>query len=162
MRYGQGRIAFADRMGKAGTEIVSGNRTVGANCIRQHKVARETESGRKNENEKQNENEFFGQTLTRVYPIKQAYSVPLQSDILLHTMSSIPAIAFEGVTKQFGSFTAVNDLSFEVPQGSIFGFLGPNGSGKSTSLRMMMDLIRPTSGDIRLFGQSMTSHSIKD
>lgn len=79
----------------------------------------------------------------------------MQSDILLHTMSSIPAIAFEGVTKQFGSFTAVNDLSFEVPQGSIFGFLGPNGSGKSTSLRMMLDLIRPTSGHIQLFGESL-------
>lgn len=73
-------------------------------------------------------------------------------------MGSIPALAFDAVTKQFGHFTAVDQLSFEVPQGAIFGFLGPNGSGKSTSLRMMMDLIRPTSGEVRCFGTSMQTH----
>ncbi|MGI9191071.1 MAG: ABC transporter ATP-binding protein [Chitinophagaceae bacterium] len=71
-------------------------------------------------------------------------------------MATAPAISFEQVTKQFGAFTAVNQLSFEVPQGALFGFLGPNGSGKSTSLRMILDLIRPTDGRIQLFGESLS------
>ncbi len=65
------------------------------------------------------------------------------------------AILLENVTKNFNDFTAVNDLSFEVKAGDIYGFLGPNGSGKSTTLRMIMSLIKPTSGSIQLFGQSL-------
>ena len=65
------------------------------------------------------------------------------------------AILLENVTKNFNDFTAVNELSFEVKAGDIYGFLGPNGSGKSTTLRMIMALIKPTSGSIRLFGQSL-------
>ncbi len=67
----------------------------------------------------------------------------------------ISAILLENVTKNFNDFTAVNELSFEVKAGDIYGFLGPNGSGKSTTLRMIMALIKPTSGSIRLFGQSL-------
>ncbi|GBL35814.1 uncharacterized ABC transporter ATP-binding protein YhcH [Filimonas sp.] len=65
------------------------------------------------------------------------------------------AILLENVTKNFKDFTAVNDLSFEVKAGDVYGFLGPNGSGKSTTLRMIMALIKPTSGSIQLFGQSL-------
>jgi len=65
------------------------------------------------------------------------------------------AVQLENLTKKFGDFTAVDSLSFSVPQGSIFGFLGPNGSGKSTTLRMMLSLIKPTSGHIELFGSSL-------
>ena len=50
------------------------------------------------------------------------------------------------LTKQFGSFTAVNDVSFGVRKGEIFGFLGPNGCGKSTTIRMVCGLLSPTSG----------------
>jgi ABC-2 type transport system ATP-binding protein len=57
------------------------------------------------------------------------------------------------VVKQFGDFTAVHDLSFEVPEGGIFGFLGANGAGKTTSLRMALDILRPTAGAIRVLGQ---------
>jgi len=66
-----------------------------------------------------------------------------------------PAISLENVTKKFKDFTAVNELSFDVNAGDIYGFLGPNGSGKSTTLRMIMSLIKPTSGAIRLFGDSL-------
>ena len=54
-----------------------------------------------------------------------------------------PCIAVEGVSKAFGSFVAVDNLSFEIPAGIICGFLGPNGAGKTTTVRMMLDIIRP-------------------
>ena len=66
-----------------------------------------------------------------------------------------PAIRLEQVTKQFGSFTAVSNLDMEVKAGEIYGFLGPNGSGKSTTLRMLLSLIKPTSGNIEVFGHNM-------
>jgi ABC-type multidrug transport system ATPase subunit len=66
-----------------------------------------------------------------------------------------PAIALEKVNKQFGTFTAVDNLSMEVKAGEIYGFLGPNGSGKSTTLRMLLDLIKPTSGKVSIFGHDM-------
>lgn len=65
------------------------------------------------------------------------------------------AIEVEHITKKFGDLVAVNNLSFQVPQGEIFGFLGPNGSGKSTTLRMMLSLIKPNAGSIKLFGQDL-------
>ena len=51
-----------------------------------------------------------------------------------------------GLTKRFGSFTAVNNISFSVKRGEIFGLLGPNGAGKSTTFKMMCGLLRPTAG----------------
>lgn len=65
------------------------------------------------------------------------------------------AIALEKVSKQFGQFTAVDNLTMEVKSGEIYGFLGPNGSGKSTTLRMLLALIKPTSGKISIFGHDM-------
>lgn len=59
-------------------------------------------------------------------------------------------LKLDHVVKRFGDFTAVNDLSFEVPEGGIFGFLGGNGAGKTTSLRIALDIIRPTSGSITI------------
>src|SRR6201986_4906044 len=56
------------------------------------------------------------------------------------------------LTKRFGEFTAVNDVSFSVPHGQIFAFLGPNGAGKSTTIKMLTTLLNPTSGDIKLNG----------
>jgi len=57
-----------------------------------------------------------------------------------------PAILVEGLTKKFGPFTAVNDLSFNVQRGEIFGFLGANGAGKSTTIRMLVGLLEPSGG----------------
>jgi len=56
------------------------------------------------------------------------------------------AIEVQNLTKKFGSFTAVDNISFQIPTGSIFGFLGPNGSGKSTTIRMLCGVLTPTSG----------------
>lgn len=63
-------------------------------------------------------------------------------------------IEFDGLTKRYGRLTAVDGLTFGVPQGSLFGFLGANGAGKSTTLKMLMGLVRPTSGAFHLFGES--------
>ena len=62
------------------------------------------------------------------------------------------ALALEGLTKKFGNFVAVDQLSLEVSPGQMVGFLGPNGAGKSTTLYMIPRLVRPTSGRIRMFG----------
>ncbi len=59
------------------------------------------------------------------------------------------------LSKQFGKFTAVEDVSFDVYRGDVFGFLGPNGAGKSTTIRAMLSLITPTSGEINLFGRPL-------
>jgi ABC-2 type transport system ATP-binding protein len=67
-------------------------------------------------------------------------------------MPSGVTIRFEGVSKHFGSVQAVNDLSFTVEPGRVTGFLGPNGAGKTTSLRMLLGLVRPTSGSATFGG----------
>jgi ABC-type multidrug transport system ATPase subunit len=64
-------------------------------------------------------------------------------------------VQVKGLTKQFKNLTAVNDLSFSVNEGDVYGFLGQNGAGKSTSIRMMLTLIEPTSGQIELFGMDL-------
>ena len=61
-------------------------------------------------------------------------------------------IEVNGLTKKFGSFTAVDDLSFTVEPGQITGFLGPNGAGKTTTLRMILDLVQPTAGTATIDG----------
>ena len=65
------------------------------------------------------------------------------------------AIQISNLTKRFKSFTAVDDLSFSVNQGDVYGFLGQNGAGKSTTIRMMLSLIKPSEGDIQIFGLSL-------
>ncbi len=61
-------------------------------------------------------------------------------------------IEISGLTKRFGELTAVNNLSLTIPRGEFFGFLGPNGAGKTTTIKMMVGLLRPTSGFVRLGG----------
>lgn len=63
-----------------------------------------------------------------------------------------------GLTKQFNNVTAVQDLSFSVYEGDVYGFLGQNGAGKSTSIRMLLTLIEPTIGEIEIFGKKITSN----
>lgn len=62
------------------------------------------------------------------------------------------AIDVENLTKKFDNFTAVNNISFKIPRGKIFGFLGPNGSGKSTTIRMLCGVLTPSSGRGSVFG----------
>ncbi|HMJ07446.1 MAG TPA: ATP-binding cassette domain-containing protein, partial [Pyrinomonadaceae bacterium] len=62
----------------------------------------------------------------------------------------------ENVTKRFGEFTAVDDLSFDVRAGRVFGFLGPNGAGKTTTIRMIVGIMAPDRGSIEFFGERMS------
>lgn len=70
-------------------------------------------------------------------------------------MNQEPIIEIKGLQKQFGSFTAVKDVSFTVRKGDVFGFLGPNGAGKSTTMRCMLSLIKPNAGQIHIFGKNL-------
>ncbi|HUF77731.1 MAG TPA: ATP-binding cassette domain-containing protein [Thermoanaerobaculia bacterium] len=65
-----------------------------------------------------------------------------------------PRLQLIDVRKAYGDFLAVDGVSLEVPPGTIFGLLGPNGAGKTTTLRMILDIIAPDSGEIRLFGRT--------
>jgi ABC-2 type transport system ATP-binding protein len=67
------------------------------------------------------------------------------------------AIDIQHVTKTYGPVVAVDDLSFAVPEGSIYGFIGPNGSGKTTTLRMILHIIEADRGAIRVFGETLRS-----
>lgn len=73
-------------------------------------------------------------------------------------------IECEGLTRRFGTFTAVDHVTFSVAKGSIFGFLGPNGSGKSTVIRMLCGILEPTEGTARIGGHDVIqdTESIKD
>ncbi len=98
---------------------------------------------------------------------EQAAKVPDGGELRLPPISDtnkghLPAVQVQHLTRRFGSFTAVDDLSFTVQQGEIFGFLGPNGAGKSTTIRMLCGLLGPTSGtgtvggsDIRLEAETI-------
>ncbi|KAA2261657.1 alpha/beta fold hydrolase [Solihabitans fulvus] len=75
-----------------------------------------------------------------------------RSDDVDPELTGVPLV-IEGLTKSYpGGLTAVNDLSFRVEHGQVLGLLGPNGAGKTTTLRMMMGLIKPSAGQIRVFG----------
>ncbi len=67
------------------------------------------------------------------------------------------ALEFEGVSKSFAEKNVIRDISFSVEQGEIFGLLGPNGAGKTTLIRLLLDIIKPDSGEIRVFGGTLTS-----
>ena len=71
-------------------------------------------------------------------------------------MSSI--IDVRRLTKSFKEINAVDDLTFTVPERGVYGFLGQNGAGKSTTIRMLLSLIRPTDGEIRIFGLDLSTH----
>jgi len=66
------------------------------------------------------------------------------------------SVVLDHITKRFGEFTAVNDLSLAVSAGRIFGLLGPNGAGKTTTIRMIVNITAPDSGRITVFGQQIT------
>ena len=69
-----------------------------------------------------------------------------------------PIIEVKNLSKKFGTFEAVKDVSFTVNKGDVFGFLGPNGAGKSTTIRCMLSLIAPNSGTIAIFGKNLANH----
>ncbi len=67
-------------------------------------------------------------------------------------MSPLPVIYVDNLTRHFGSFVAVDHVSFELNEGEILGYLGPNGSGKTTTIRMLLGLLKPTSGEAYVLG----------
>ena len=69
-------------------------------------------------------------------------------------------IEIERLTKRFGAFTAVDDVSFSVARGEVLGFLGPNGAGKSTTMRMLAGFMTPTSGTARICGQDVVDRPV--
>jgi len=73
---------------------------------------------------------------------------------------AIPAISTRGLTRRFGDFIAVDDVTFSVAPGQFFGFLGPNGAGKSTTIKMLTGLLEPTAGEIEILGQRFTASSL--
>jgi len=70
-------------------------------------------------------------------------------------------IRLEGLTKRYGTFTAVNGIELHVPRGELFGFLGPNGAGKTTTLRMIAGILRPTAGRILLGGVDLIAEPMR-
>ena len=71
---------------------------------------------------------------------------------------SPPLIEVRNLTKRFGDFVAVDNISFEIQEGEILGLLGPNGAGKTTTIHMLLGLITPTAGSIRIFGLDLAEH----
>jgi len=69
-------------------------------------------------------------------------------------------IEIEGLTKKFGAFTAVDDVSFQVARGEVLGFLGPNGAGKSTTMRMLAGFMTPSAGTARICGHDVRTDSV--
>lgn len=69
-----------------------------------------------------------------------------------------PIVQVRHLTKRFGDFVAVNDISFDIQPGEILGLLGPNGAGKTTTIQMMLGLITPTGGTIRMFALDLATH----
>ena len=70
------------------------------------------------------------------------------------TTQAPPVIETDALTKRFGSVVAVDHLSLRVERGGVFGLLGPNGSGKTTTIGMLLGLVAPSSGSVRLFGRT--------
>jgi ABC-2 type transport system ATP-binding protein len=71
----------------------------------------------------------------------------------------MPSVEVSHIVKSFADKAAVDDLSFSVAQGEIFGLIGPNGAGKTTTIRMMMDIMKPDSGEISVFGEKLSEAS---
>lgn len=75
--------------------------------------------------------------------------------------ASEPAILLDGVSKRFGDVVAVRDLDLAVPPGTVYGLLGPNGAGKTTTIRIVLDILGPDEGEVRVFG-SRVDDSVRD
>jgi len=71
----------------------------------------------------------------------------------------VPAVEVSHIVKSYADKAVVNDLSFSVAQGEVFGLIGPNGAGKTTTIRMMMDIIKPDSGEVTVLGEKLSEAS---
>lgn len=73
-------------------------------------------------------------------------------------MANAPDLEVHKLVKKYGSFHAVDGISFTVPKGKVIGFLGPNGAGKTTTIQILLGITLPTSGEIRFFGEDFSTH----
>lgn len=73
---------------------------------------------------------------------------------------STPILKVDHLIKYYGSFLAIDDISFEIPKGKVVGFLGPNGAGKTTTIQILLGITSPTSGSIQYFGHNFHSHKM--
>jgi len=89
-------------------------------------------------------------------PCESGQNPPASAD-----RTSPPAISIRGLTKRYGPLTALNDLNLDIDRGESFGFLGLNGAGKTTAIRLLLDLLRPTSGQAFIFGYDCWSGGIE-
>ncbi|WP_257349951.1 ABC transporter ATP-binding protein [Pseudalkalibacillus decolorationis] len=76
------------------------------------------------------------------------------------TSSNEVLISTNGLTKQFGEQTSVDNVDLQINRGQIFGFLGPNGAGKTTTIRMLLGLMKPTKGEVKLFDKSFNNNRL--
>jgi ABC-2 type transport system ATP-binding protein len=90
----------------------------------------------------------------RLYAVSLAdsHEIRNQNAFVYSVGDDMRVLHLDGVTKRFGDFVAVDNLSFAVDDGQVVGFLGANGAGKTTTLRMILDILRPTSGNIEVLG----------
>jgi ABC-2 type transport system ATP-binding protein len=86
-------------------------------------------------------------------PIMDRAAIERSAPPTLTPPISTPALRVEGLTKRFGEVIAVDDLTLEVPRGTVFGFLGPNGAGKTTTIGMLLGLVHPTRGRVEVLGR---------
>src|SRR5258708_5801422 len=70
----------------------------------------------------------------------------------------VDILEVQNLTKKFGDFVAVNDISFSLKEGEILGVLGPNGAGKTTSIQMLLGILKPTTGNVHYFGKNFFDH----
>jgi ABC-2 type transport system ATP-binding protein len=82
-----------------------------------------------------------------------AYVSPSDLGRLQAVETQSPAASAKNITKKFGDQIAVQDITFEVPRGSIFGFIGPSGAGKTTTIRLLTGIYKPTTGEVRVLGK---------
>ncbi len=69
------------------------------------------------------------------------------------------AVEVNNLVKTYGDVVAVNDLSFDIKTGEILGLIGPNGAGKSSTIKILLDFMKPDSGDVKIFGQRMNEQA---
>ncbi|MDD2704481.1 MAG: ATP-binding cassette domain-containing protein [Acidocella sp.] len=98
------------------------------------------------------EDGFIDRLLAAEPPVTAVKPAPAPAPV---PRGTTPVIDVEHLVRRFGSFVAVNDVSFAIPRGEIFGLLGPNGAGKSTTFRMLCGLLRPSEGKARVAGENL-------
>src|SRR5712691_12576557 len=92
---------------------------------------------------------------------KAVWKSPVPNDSLTTQGEQPPVVSARRLTRKFGSKTAVENVSFDIYKGEIFGFLGPNGAGKTTTVKMLTTLLRPTSGSANVCGYDISKEAAK-